>query len=89
MTGAGGLFSLTLKVHTPEEIDKFCNALQHFLIACSWGGHESLVFPVAGLCDSANYSTSPHPWNMVRFYIGLEEKEYLLHDIEQALTQLK
>lgn len=89
MTGAGGLFSLTLKVHAPEEIDKFCNALEHFLIACSWGGHESLVFPVAGLCDSANYSTSPHPWNMVRFYIGLEEKEYLLNDIEQALTQLK
>lgn len=89
MKGAGGLFSLTLKVNAPDEIDKFCNALQHFLIACSWGGHESLVFPVAGLCDSANYSTSPHPWNMVRFYVGLEEKEYLLEDIIQALEKLK
>jgi cystathionine beta-lyase/cystathionine gamma-synthase len=88
MKGAGGLFSLTLKASDPTAIDRFCNALQHFLIACSWGGHESLVFPVAGLCDSANYSTSPHPWNMVRFYVGLEEKEYLWDDLKQALEYL-
>lgn len=88
MKGAGGLFSLTLKANTPQDIDRFCNALQHFLIACSWGGHESLVFPVAGLCDSANYSTSPHPWNMVRFYVGLEDKTYLWEDLKQALEQL-
>jgi cystathionine beta-lyase/cystathionine gamma-synthase len=89
MKSGAGQFSLVLKANHPDQIDQFCNRLQHFLIACSWGGYESLVFPVCGLCDSANYSTSPHPWNMVRFYIGLEDPDYLLQDILQALSAIE
>lgn len=85
MKAGAGQFSLSLKAKSPEEIDAFCNQLKHFLIACSWGGYESLVFPVCGLSDAANYHSSPFPWNMVRFYIGLEDSEYLLEDILQAL----
>jgi len=88
MKGSGGQFSISLRIEGPEEIDKFCDQLQYFLLACSWGGYESLVFPVAGLSGTANYKESPHPWNLIRFYVGLEEPEVLWKDLKQALDNI-
>ena len=45
MQGACGLFSFVIKAQTIEEIEKFCEGLQHILMAVSWGGHESLIIP--------------------------------------------
>src|SRR5882724_6597943 len=45
MKGACGLLTLILKVNTRNEIVKFCESLQHIMMAVSWGGYESLVFP--------------------------------------------
>ncbi len=107
MLRCGGLFSIKLKVEKIEMIEKFCDSLKRFLLACSWGGHESLVFPTAALYDSQNnltpdpspqnrrgesgifpyYASAELPFNLIRFYIGLEEPEYLIEDIEQALKQ--
>ena len=28
-----------------EAVEKFCESLQHIMMAVSWGGHESLVIP--------------------------------------------
>src|SRR4029079_3010833 len=42
MSGACGLFTFALKTKKLEEIESFCNRLQHIRIAVSWGGHESL-----------------------------------------------
>src|SRR5205814_7225365 len=39
MKGACGLLTLILKVNTRNEIVKFCESLQHIMIAVSWGGH--------------------------------------------------
>ncbi|MCB9233088.1 MAG: PLP-dependent transferase [Bacteroidia bacterium] len=83
-----GQFTVLLKAEKIEQVEAFCDALQRFLIACSWGGYESLIYPVCVLYSSGNYSETPLPWNMVRFYIGLEEKEVLLADLEQALEKL-
>ena len=88
MVQGGGLFSLCLKVKSEKEVELFCDSLRRFLIATSWGGYESLVFPLCALVKSTSFKT-PLPWNMLRFYAGIENKEDLLSDILQALDKTK
>lgn len=83
-----GLFSIAIKADNRGEIDDFCNALNYFLLACSWGGHESLVFPVCALDSSANYKNNEMPWNLIRFNIGLEDPKLLIEDIKQAYNKV-
>ncbi len=88
MLRPGGMFSILLKAPDIAGCERFVNALQRFLLACSWGGHESLIFPICTLYGSQNYSESPLPWNFARIYIGLEEPEALIADLEQALDKI-
>ncbi|PRY11600.1 cystathionine beta-lyase [Pontibacter ummariensis] len=87
MSNNSGQFSILLKAKSLEEVERFCDSLQHFLMAASWGGHESLIFPVA-----ATYASEEHistlPFNLVRFYVGLEDPDYLIKDLEQALSKI-
>ena len=85
MAQPGGMFSIELKADDIAACERFANALQRFLLACSWGGHESLVFPICTLYDSQNYSETSLPWNFFRFYTGLEDAEVLIADLERAL----
>ena len=86
MKGCGGLFSIVLNVEKTEQVESFCNALKHFIIATSWGGYESLVFPVCALAASKSFE-NPLPWNLVRCYIGLENADVLIEDLRQALEK--
>ncbi|MCC7505963.1 MAG: aminotransferase class V-fold PLP-dependent enzyme, partial [Saprospiraceae bacterium] len=45
MRGCGGLFSVQFKTETPEKMEAFVHRLRRFLMAVSWGGHESLIMP--------------------------------------------
>ncbi|MBF9252095.1 PLP-dependent transferase [Pontibacter sp. 172403-2] len=87
MRNNSGQFSILLKTQSIEKVDLFCNSLQHFLMAASWGGHESLIFPVA-----ANYTDDRPkpdlPFNLIRFYVGLEDPEYLIQDLAQGLEKV-
>ncbi|MGB1204969.1 MAG: trans-sulfuration enzyme family protein [Chitinophagales bacterium] len=85
MKGAGGLFSMQIKAENIVQVEAFCNHLKRFLLACSWGGHESLIFPICVLHTSENYSNVDLPWNLVRFYIGLEDPKALIDDLQKAL----
>ena len=87
MKGAGGLVSFSLKTEDPDQIERFCNSLRYFLLACSWGGYESLCFPAASFVTSGNYKQSTVPHNMVRLYCGLEDAENLIADLEQAINK--
>ncbi|RYY32160.1 MAG: aminotransferase class I/II-fold pyridoxal phosphate-dependent enzyme [Sphingobacteriaceae bacterium] len=88
MQGCGGLFSFTLKNSSLEKIENFCNKLQHILMAVSWGGHESLIIPgIAGI-PSEDYRADNHRHQLIRMYVGLEEADYLINDLEQALCPL-
>lgn len=87
MKQGGGLLSVKLKAKSVSEMEKFCDSLKCFLIATSWGGHESLVLPICALKASTSLS-SQLPWNMVRLYIGLEDPEMLVSDLKQALQKL-
>lgn len=82
MKRGGGLFAVLLKTRDKIKIENFCNKLQRFLLAVSWGGYESLVFP-ACIKEGNDY-----PVNFVRFYAGLEEIEMLIADIDQALSEI-
>jgi cystathionine beta-lyase/cystathionine gamma-synthase len=85
MLRGGGLFSIVLKATSIPEIEKFCESLKFFQMAVSWGGYESLVFPACVFHSGTGSSAGDLPANMVRFYVGLEEPEVLIRDLEQAL----
>ena len=83
-----GQFSIILKSNEPSEIEKFCDNLEHFKMAASWGGHESLIFPELARYDNKSkyYSqTELLPKNYIRFYIGLEKTDILINDIKNSL----
>ena len=90
--GASGLLSFTLRCETTAAVERFCDALQRFLMTVSWGGYESLLFPVAAVYP-ADTRVGAHrpgqvPVNLVRLSIGLEEPDVLLADLAQALDRV-
>ncbi len=88
MKGAAGLFTIQLKAAGAAQVERFCNALQHFLMAVSWGGHESLIFPACASLPEGGFRADEVKHRMVRIYIGLEEPEFLKADLAQALAQI-
>jgi cystathionine beta-lyase len=87
MKDAGGLFSIVLKASTLEEVERFCNSLKHFFLAVSWGGHESLVIPAAVGFRPEEFDVKNFNHRLVRLYIGLEDPDYLIADLKQALEK--
>jgi len=88
MKGACGLFTFTLKSKRREDIVRFCESLQHILMAVSWGGHESLVIPKCAGISPAEFDASKEEHRYIRMYVGLEEADYLIKDLEQALAAI-
>jgi cystathionine beta-lyase/cystathionine gamma-synthase len=86
MKGACGLVTMVLKADTMQQIVTFCEALRHMLMAVSWGGHESLVIPKCASLHPLDFNAGNTEHRMIRLYIGLEEPEYLIADIDQALA---
>ena len=84
MKGACGLFTLVLRTREMERIEKFCESLEHFLIAVSWGGHESLVIPKCAGLEAGTFNPDQEEHRYVRIYTGLEEPGYLAADLVQA-----
>jgi cystathionine beta-lyase len=85
MTGCGGLITIFLKTDSMERVEAFFNRLKRFLFAVSWGGHESLLVPMAAFYDVAGRENPPYPFTLVRLYIGLEDPDWLMEDLAQAL----
>jgi len=85
MGGACGLMTMVLKANKRDEIIKFCESLQHIMMAVSWGGHESLVIPKCSGIPVNDFDPSNAEHRYVRLYVGLENADYLIKDLEQAL----
>ena len=88
MRGCGGLFSVQFKTDSMEKMENFVHRIQRFLMAVSWGGHESLMLPTIGFYNIPGRNNSPLPWQFCRFYIGLEDPDWLWEDLEQAMEEL-
>ena len=86
MTGSGGLFSVEFDCDDILKMEQFVHALKYFLIAVSWGGHESLMMPTCGFYNIPGKENSHLPVSFIRFYIGLEDPNILIQDIEQAMS---
>lgn len=87
MKGGGGLLTFILKATTLQEIETFCESLQHIRMAVSWGGFESLIIPrCAGIRREA-FNAALREHRMLRLYTGLESAAYLQADLEQALKK--
>jgi len=85
MSGACGLMTITLKDGTVESITRFCESLKHILMAVSWGGHESLVIPKCAGLQPSDFDASNIEHQYIRLYTGLEEPQYIIEDLRQAL----
>ena len=84
LEGTGGLFAVELAGEA--EARAFADALERFAIGVSWGGHESLVLPLAAQPRvRAAYGFPP---GLVRLFAGLEPAEALKRDLEQALERV-
>jgi cystathionine beta-lyase/cystathionine gamma-synthase len=88
MKGACGLFSFIVKAESAQKIESFCNSLKHILLAVSWGGHESLIIPKVATIDQASFNKDLEAHRLIRMYVGLENSEYLIEDLDQALVKL-
>jgi len=80
---AAGLFSVLFDERfTPEQVDRFVDALRLFRIGYSWAGPCSLAVPYDLKAMRPGGAQRGH---LVRFSIGLEEEGALRADLGQAL----
>lgn len=87
MKRVAGLMTIDLNAVDEASVERFCDGLRRFLMAVSWGGYESLQWPVCALKGPAGYFTDL-PFTMIRLYIGLEDPEVLIKDLDQALAKV-
>ncbi|MBS1512418.1 MAG: PLP-dependent transferase [Bacteroidetes bacterium] len=88
MKGACGLLTFIIKADRMQQIETFCESLQHFFMAVSWGGHESLIIPKCSGINPAEFDASNREHRMLRLYVGLEDADYLINDMEQAFKKV-
>lgn len=89
LSGFTGLFSFQLDERV--DVARFSDALKMFRLGVSWGGHESLVVPVAaslaqtpGVNSFERFGVSPRA---IRIHVGLEDPEILWADLENAFVR--
>jgi cysteine-S-conjugate beta-lyase len=84
--GSSGLFSIVFKPGpSKNQVQAFVDALALFEIGYSWGGVTSLAMAY----DLTNVKGRPnYEHRLVRLYIGLEDPEDLIADLEKALRKL-
>ena len=57
-------------------------------MAVSWGGHESLMIPKCAGMKPEAFDAKNREHQYIRMYAGLEEPEYLIKDLGQALNKI-
>jgi len=85
MSGCGGLFTIEFDLPDIQALLNVVSKVKRWKIAVSWGGHEALMLPMAALYNLPGRDNPHIPWSYVRFYVGLEEPEYLLEDLLAAM----
>ncbi len=85
MQGACGLVSFYVHAQTRAEVVRFCESLKHIMMAVSWGGHESLILPKCASLAPEQFDPAIREHRMLRLYTGLEDADYLIRDLEQAM----
>jgi cystathionine beta-lyase len=88
-SGPNGLFMVIFKGGDEAKSQAFLNALKLFGLGFSWGGYESLAVYCEPQIKSRHKVSDDDDWllsgSAIRFYVGLEDADDLIADIEQAL----
>ena len=87
LKSCGGLFSFLVAADHKEQVNSMVDQMKSFLLAVSWGGHESLVIPFSIFHDLPGHEPI-YPFNLIRIYVGLEDPQCLIRDLSQALDFL-
>src|SRR4029079_9012453 len=89
LMGFTGLF--TFEVDDLIDIPLFADSLNYFRLGVSWGGHESLIVPVAAALaqtpDTNSFERFGVSPRAIRLHVGLEDVETLWSDLEQAFAK--
>ncbi|MCL2497659.1 MAG: aminotransferase class I/II-fold pyridoxal phosphate-dependent enzyme [Symbiobacteriaceae bacterium] len=88
LSGYGSLMSFVPKGDL-EEAKAFANRLTWFKLGVSWGGFESLITVSRynpSLEEQERRGVYPR---MIRIYVGLEDVDALIADLDQSLNQIK
>lgn len=90
-TGSCGLFSFVLKQRlTDEQVAHYLDNFEHFSMAYSWGGFESLI--LANQPEELNEirpaGKVDFTGTLVRVHIGLENIEDLIADLDAGFARL-
>ena len=88
MKAACGLLTFIIKANNIATVETFCESLQHILMAVSWGGYESLIIPKCAGIKPAAFNANFPEHRMLRLYVGLEEADYLIADLDRAFKQI-
>lgn len=89
MKGSCGLVTFILKTNSVEIIETFCNNLQHILMAVSWGGYESLIIPKCAGLSKDQFNANDKWHRSLRLYVGLEEPDYIINDLNAGFQAIR
>lgn len=89
--GCNGLFSFVLKKRlSQEELENYLNHFEHFSMAYSWGGYDSLI-----LASQPEELSAIRPINsvdfkgtLIRIHVGLENVSDLIEDLERGFDRV-
>ncbi|PVZ68405.1 cystathionine beta-lyase [Pelagibaculum spongiae] len=89
--GCNGLFSFILKEKlTEQQLADYLDNFQHFSMAYSWGGFESLI--LANQPEQINAIRPNNPVDfsgtLVRVHIGLENVDDLIEDLQKGFQRI-
>ena len=88
LTGYGSLMSFIPR-GSIEEIKAFANRLNWFKLGVSWGGFESLIVVNRFNPTADEVERRSIPARLVRIYVGLEDTDILIDDLDKSLKQIK
>ena len=85
--GFGGVISFG--VNTDDKtVERFCAALKVVTFAVSLGHDESLIFPQPSYDERINLYPERFRKGFIRFSVGLEDPDDIIHDLDQALKSV-
>jgi len=87
LTGYGSLFGLDFNDKDFDKLKVFVDSLQLISIGVSWGGFESLALPSYTGSNGAKLEERHLPISHVRLYVGLEDPQSVVEDLEQAMSK--